>query len=377
MTEEHNQGGVVDASIFDVSHQALPDLPPFLDRTAGESRASVISTGFGAGVVANVAQDTADDQGGSEPQYQPDPALNETWQETSVEPSADKLNDLPVNEAPFEQQPAFVANAPSEVEKQGSISLQGEAAPEHAPIGHNQAPPEPMTAEDMIKAFNRDIAQLGKDSGKGAAALPRLGLRVVRAAADGLISTEKPKAGEKSDAVRIYEAYAANDSKHSEHTNGGLKANAAKLNALIGLGCMTTVDGVEVADRVVSLRDKMEEEELKPKALFAGLVDAARAQMSVDTALTDDAIREALTKTKADKTLEKEWQAINKRVEKLIAGEGPDGLKDQSESALKIGEMIHEHLNAFVDDSVKEDFVAACMERGMTRAQADEFAAKR
>jgi hypothetical protein len=242
-------------------------------------------------------------------------------------------------------------------------------------IGHNNPPEEPLSKEEMLKDFNKDIAAYGKDSGRGASALPRLGLRVIRAAADGLISTEKPKDGTDSDAVRIYKRYAEQDSKHAEHTKGGMKANAAKLNALIGLGSMTTVDGVDVAQRCVDLRDKMEAAEQKPKALFAGLVDVARKQMEQDTPLTDDAIEAALGKTQKEKTVADEWAAIHKKIEKLVTGE--NGVKDQTEAAVKIEEMVREHVNNFTVNAEKEELVAFCMERGMSRAQAMEFVANK
>lgn len=252
-----------------------------------------------------------------------------------------------------------------------------ETVPEHTPVGHNNPPEDPLTREEMLRDMWKDIGAYGKDSGKGAAALPRLGMRVIRAAADGLISNEKPKDGSKSDAVRIYEKYAEQDSKHAEHSKGGMKANAAKLNALIGLGCMTTVDGVDVADRAVRLREKMEGEDQKPKALFAGLVDVARAQMEQDQPLTDDAIMAALGKTVKDKTLAEEWAAIYKKVEKIVSGENPHGIKDQSDRALKIAEQINEHINNFAVDAEQEDQIAFCMERGMTREQAKAFVANK
>lgn len=263
------------------------------------------------------------------------------------------------------EQPVTYPTEPTEAGEQHTL-LNPEAT-----VGHNQPEPEPMSREEMLKEFNKDIAAYGKDSGRGAAALPRLGLRVIRAAADGLISTEKPKDGTDSDAVRIYKRYAEQDSKHAEHTKGGMKANAAKLNALIGLGGMTTVDGVDVADRTVRIREKMEGEDQKPKPLFAGLVDVARAQLDQDTALTDDAIATALTKTVKDKSVAEEWVAIGKKIDKLVAGE--HGLKDQSEPALKIAELVHEHINNFATNEERDDQIAFLMERGMTRAQAEEF----
>ena len=239
---------------------------------------------------------------------------------------------------------------------------------DRATIGDNGAP---LTPEEMKKEFNRDIAKLGEQSGKGSAALPRLGLRVIRAAADGLISTDKPKVG-KSDAVLIYERYASNDSKHAEHTSGGMKANAAKLNALIGLGCMTTCDGVEVANRAVAVREDMEAKELKPKPLFAGLVDVARAQLECDTPLTDEAIQAALSKKETDKSVEKEWAAIAKKIEGLVTGENPAGLRDASDGALAISKLVDDHIKQFKNQADDREMVEGLMERGHSRAAAED-----
>ena len=249
-------------------------------------------------------------------------------------------------------------------------------APAHSlpPTNHNQ-PADPV---QMRRDFFKDVNKFGEASGKGASALGRLGLRSLRAAADGILSTAKPTAGGKDDATLVYEAYAAMDSKHAEHTAGGAKANASKLRQIIGMGCMTTLsDPVAIGDRVVALREKMEGADLKPKALFAALVDVAREQQGSDVELTDAAIEGCLTKTKADKTLEKEWEAITKRVEGLVTGEASHGLKDQSETALKIAELCAERLKQYKNDGTRQELVEALMEKGYTRAQAEDIADKK
>jgi hypothetical protein len=241
-----------------------------------------------------------------------------------------------------------------------------EAANELPPTNHNR----PADPAEMRRDFFKDVNKFGKSSGEGASALGRLGLRSLRAAADGILSTAKPTTG-KDDATLVYEAYAAMDSKHAEHTAGGAKANASKLRQIIGMGCMTTLsDPVAIGDKVVRLREEMEGADLKPKALFAALVDVAREQQASDTELTDAAIRGCLTKTKADKTLEKEWEAISKRVEGLVTGEGSHGLKDQSETAIKIAELCAERLKQYKSDGTRQDRIDSMIELGYTHAMA-------
>lgn len=236
----------------------------------------------------------------------------------------------------------------------------------------------PGDPAELRRDFFKDVNKFGKASGEGASALGRLGLRCLRAAADGAISSAKPAGGGKDDATLIYEAYAAMDSKHAEHTAGGAKANASKLRQVIAMGCMTTLsDPVAVGDRVVAIRERMEGAELKPKALFAALVDVARDQLASDTELSDAAIEAALIKTKAEKTLEKEWTAIQKKVEGLITGEASHGLKDTSDTALKISDLCIERLKQYKSDDTRADLIAAMVENGYTEAQATAIVDKK
>lgn len=258
------------------------------------------------------------------------------------------------------------AVGPEAIEEATSGVTNEEIAPN---MGHNGAPANP---EELRRDFFKDVSKFGKASGEGASALGRLGLRALRAAADGALSTAKPQGGGKDDATLIYEAYTAMDSKHAEHTAGGAKANASKLRQVIAMGCMTTLsDPVAVGDRVVRIRERMEGADLKPKALFAALVDAAREQIASDTELSDAQIEAVCTKTKADKTLEKEWTAIQKRVEGLITGEASHGLKDTSDTAMKISDLCLERLKQYKRDETRNDLVDAMIERGYTKAQAE------
>lgn len=301
-----------------------------------------------------------------------------TVQHTGFGPVASQVEDTSgaVNEAGLTaEEQAYADDTPDE--ESGTPVQATEDGSEEAnlpPSNHNMG----ASPEEMFRDFMKDIGKYGKASGEGASALGRLGLRTLRAAADGIVSTAKPsQKGAKTDAVRIYEAYAAADSKHAEHTNGGMKANAAKLNAIIGMGVMTTCDPVAVGDRAVRIREDMEAAELKPKALFAGLVDVARAQQASDVELSDSAIREALTKTPSEKTVEKEWTAIQKKVNALITGEGSAGLKDQSETALKIGELVDERLKQFAVNDEHDAMVKLLVAKGYTEAMADDIASGR
>jgi len=286
---------------------------------------------------------------------EPQPGPNDVpMTQQSLQDEMAQLLDVPVTPPGNE---AFIANAPSQAENQQATG----------PQISNQ----PLSQQEMKREFFKDINKFGKQSGEGASALGRLGLRALRAAADGVISTAKPQGGGKDDATLIYEAYTAMDSKHSEHTAGGSKANASKLRQIIGMGCMTTLsDPVAIGDKVVRIHQRMTDAELKPKAMFAALVDVAREQQASDSELTEAAIEACLTKTKADKSLEKEWEAIYKRTEALITGEASHGLKDNSDTALKIVELMSEHIKQYKSDGTRADRIEQMIELGYTEAQA-------
>ena len=75
--------------------------------------------------------------------------------------------------------------------------------------------------------------------------------------------------------------------------------------------------------------------------------------------------------------MEKEWESIQKKVDALVTGEGSHGLKDQSDGALKISELISEHVKAYKAGGAREDLIETLMEQGYTRAMATNIADKK
>jgi hypothetical protein len=352
MTNENpTHTGVVDPSILDVDDGL--GIPTFLQRTPAPEVQPVFTT-------------QENDEGQVELTVNDGGPYNEPEQ---------VLEQLAPQDEPFNHSPHAGQVAEADAHSQADVmqtGLQATGEPTvQGDLVHDNTTNQPADPAEMRRDFFKDVNKFGKASGEGASALGRLGIRALRAAADGILSTAKPQGGGKDDATLVYEAYAAMDSKHSEHTAGGAKANASKLRQIIGMGCMTTLsDPVAIGDKVVAIRERMEGADLKPKALFAALVDTAREQLASDTELSDAAIEQCLTKTKADKTLEKEWTAIQKRVEGLITGEASHGLKDTSDTALKISDLCLERLKQYKSDGTRADLIDAMIDQGYTRAQA-------
>lgn len=206
-----------------------------------------------------------------------------------------------------------------------------------------------------IKGFGRDAAQ-GKDS------LPKLAHKVVRAASDGIIDTNKDQQGTDA-AARIYSAYAAEQSAKSihDHTESGIKANASKLRKLIEMGVMPIIDPVDVMNRAYSIRDGLHKagEDLKPA--YASYVDVARAQLdSPGRALSDDEIKAAVSKVvKPDKTAEDILKEIHGKMEKLITKR-----LDQSPELVQAEELIRTRLAALMTAREAAEFAIEAAKRG-------------
>jgi hypothetical protein len=221
--------------------------------------------------------------------------------------------------------------------------------------------------QDLIK----DVKAFGKESAEGRDSLPKLAVRIIRAANDGVIDETKGKDG-KDDAMRVFEAYAANDGKSIyTRSKDSIKSQASKMRVLIRLGRLTNVDGVVVADRAIEFikEDKAQD---KPafKPAFAAILDVARAQTNPEhntVQLSDDEIKEACTKkAPADKDLEGELEAIKKKLQSLVTGE--KGLKDDSEQVATAYRAIEERLAALITTRETDEVLSRAAELGLAIA---------
>jgi hypothetical protein len=68
---------------------------------------------------------------------------------------------------------------------------------------------------------------------------------------------------------------------------------------------------------------------------------------------------------------------IHKRVEGVVTGEASHGLKDQSETAIKIQELVSERLKQYKSDGTRQDRIDGMIELGYTRAQAEAIVDKK
>ena len=166
--------------------------------------------------------------------------------------------------------------------------------------------------------------EYGKAQAAGADALPMLACSVAETASTGALSDTKDANG-MDDIARVYAGFVAACSKKAvhEHTDGGVKANTSKLRQIKRAAEKPTCDFYgHVMPRVIATRLNLAKEGVKVKAAYAAYVDAAREQIKQDDNLSDDQIADAVRKPEpADKSVVKELNAIQKRMEGLISGD--------------------------------------------------------
>lgn len=204
----------------------------------------------------------------------------------------------------------------------------------------------------------KDVRKLGADTAEGRDAKPRLALRIVRAAADGVIdlTVEKDAAGKPlpDAAYNIYDEYLKADSKKAvyEHSKGGVKKGASELRQLIRFGSMTTVDAVDVLNRAVTIHGNLDVKERQ--SAFPAFLAVAREQLAdgqSDTALTDGQIEQAMRKDAAEPKGQADFlKSASKALEKALdAEDGDAALADRIKSALaEVGACL-----AYIDSKAK------------------------
>lgn len=160
-------------------------------------------------------------------------------------------------------------------------------------VGDNSGP--------TISQLDKLMAKLGAESVN--IARPKLGIALVRAAADGIIDED--------DVEARYDAYLAGRTKVQSkqllaagvEDGNGKKANVSKCRQLVRMSMLPGVDGPALLDRTVTLRGNMIGGDDKLEAPFDAFVKVARAQIARPEAdLSDDEIAEQIRKaTPAEK----------------------------------------------------------------------------
>jgi hypothetical protein len=156
-----------------------------------------------------------------------------------------------------------------------------------------------------------DVRSYARDKASGNDAWPKMIVRTVSAAADGVVS--------KDDAMMIVETFIEAQGKKAVHerSTDSVKKTKSEMTKVIEFGSLTTVDAVDVMGRAVTLYGNMQVEK---KSAVNAYIQVVRNQLkSPDYALTDDEIEAAMAKDEAKaRTIEQQLKAALKAVEAAI-----------------------------------------------------------
>lgn len=227
----------------------------------------------------------------------------------------------------------------------------------------NNETPEIQKNDKRKSDLLKTVGKLGEEASLGRDSLPKLAHAVVKAASDGVINGD--------DAEDIYTRYANAESKKAihEHSTSGKKANVSKLRQLIEMGCMTTIDAVEVMQAAFQARENMVADSQKVKSAYPFYVDVARSQQKSDKPLASDTLEDlALKNEPSAKTLEGELKRAMRILEGLVTGENRDSIKDDHENVEAAFHLLKDRLDAMATLRQQVALRQKAAELGMTLA---------
>ena len=209
-----------------------------------------------------------------------------------------------------------------------------------------------QSLEDMRKDAFAEAREMGRESAAGKDSLPKLAIRAVEWAYEGIFSEEDKK--------QLYDEYITAESKKLIHSDGGKAANASKLGSLLKLGAMTSIDPITVINDAARVHAEMRAQGLKPQSAYAAYVSVARAQLSSpNSELTDDELRAAMNKNTKDKTPDSLLKAAAKQIEEAIGLGMNDDERQYASDALQ---KVAAALTALVTRNDREEKLAKIAE---------------
>lgn len=242
---------------------------------------------------------------------------------------------------------------------------------EAATVAPGAETPATQTNDKRLSDLLKQVGKLGEEASLGKDSLPKLAHAVVQAAADGVIDAETKDAKGNDAAHQIYTKYAASESKKAihEHSSGGFKGNVSKLRQLIAMGCMKTVDAVEVMQNAFTSRENMIKDSLKVKSAYPFYVDVAREQLKSDKPLTQRELEAIALKDEPNaKTLEGELKRALKILEGLVTGENRDKIKDSDALTEAAFQSIRERLDNMATEAKRVALMQKAAELGLKLA---------
>ena len=257
-----------------------------------------------------------------------------------------------------------------------TATLENTTVPAGATVAPGAETPAEKANDKRLKDLLSQVGKFGEDASMGKDSLPKLAHAVVKAAADGVIDLETKYIGKDKKecdvAQHLYEKYAAGESKKAihEHSAGGFKGNVSKLRQLVQMGCMTTVDGVEVMQRAFQAREGMlREDGVKVKPAYPYYVEVAREQLKSKKPLTDAELEALVQKdAPAAKTLEGELKRAMGILEGLVTGENRDKIKDTDAFTEAAFNALKERLGKMAQMKARDELLAKAAKLGIKLA---------
>ena len=218
--------------------------------------------------------------------------------------------------------------------------------------------------DQRVTDMNAEIRKLGREAGTGAESLPKLGLRTIRWAKDGLMD-------DKGAARAAYEMYRDSDTKRRNVTQpkGSLNAQVSKLNSFRTAGLNKDFDAEAEMNRAVEIGKAFLESGEKIIDVYAAYVKVARMfsdRKPEQGSPTDDELKACfLPAEKKELTVAEIIQKARDGLEDLATGERKDGNSCQDQEVLDAIGKLDDWLNKMMLQSEMDALRAKLNAMGM------------
>ena len=208
-----------------------------------------------------------------------------------------------------------------------------------------------------LKELMKAVGELGRDMANGSVALPKLGMSVLSAMDDGIITLEKDVDGQ-DDVARLYRYYLDNYSQRAGKSafatinKDSFKANVWKLRTIARMAKVTACEPKDVMERGLKIHRESLAAGEKVKAPYTAMIAIAAEQAKLDRPLTDDELRDLVRPPEPkSKALIDLFDDVRKRIEGIVSGENKAKEKDTDEKVEQAYRLIERRMKELLGDT--------------------------
>jgi hypothetical protein len=183
-------------------------------------------------------------------------------------------------------------------------------------------------AVDSFEALCKDTVKIAEVQGEGANSRAKWLVRIIRAAANGVIDTDTKVnvAGKPTDmAVYLYDLYVKSCGKKNTHGVKTVISKSSNIRTAIKMGVRTDIDPIAVMNNAIVVYEGLvDDKTIKQHPPFEAFNNVVKAQLASTSELTDAQLANAMTKEEAEHDVGYHLRAALKSMERAYGMDNCD-----------------------------------------------------